>query len=46
MADATFLAAAGLNRLGLSHLVKSYVSTVYAAVAQGAIGIERRNFRC
>jgi len=44
VADATFLAAAGLNRLGMSHIVKSYLEPdeMLPAVAQGAIGIERR----
>jgi hydroxymethylbilane synthase len=44
VADATFLAAAGLNRLGMSHIVKSYLGPgeMLPAVAQGAIGIERR----
>lgn len=44
VADATFLAAAGLNRLGMAHIVKSYLdpSVMLPAVAQGAIGIERR----
>lgn len=40
----TFLAAAGLSRLGLSAHVRSYISTeqLLPAVAQGAIGIECR----
>jgi len=44
VADATFLAAAGLNRLGMSHIVKSHLEPdeMLPAVAQGAIGIERR----
>ena len=44
VADATLLAAAGLNRLGMSHIVKSYLEPgeMLPAVAQGAIGIERR----
>jgi hydroxymethylbilane synthase len=44
VADATFLAAAGLNRLGMSEIIKSYLETdvMLPAVAQGAIGIERR----
>ena len=45
VADATFLAAAGLNRLGLSHISKSFLDpdVMLPAVAQGAIGIERRS---
>jgi len=45
VADATFLAAAGLNRLGLSHIAKSFLDpdVMLPAVAQGAIGIERRS---
>ena len=45
VADATFLAAAGLNRLGLSHIAKSFLEpdVMLPAVAQGAIGIERRS---
>lgn len=44
VADATFLAAAGLKRLGMSHIIKSYLEpdVMLPAVAQGAIGIERR----
>ncbi len=44
VADATFLAAAGLNRLGMSEIIKYYLETdvMLPAVAQGAIGIERR----
>jgi hydroxymethylbilane synthase len=43
-ADATFLACAGLNRLGMAHVASSVVETadMLPAVAQGAIGIERR----
>jgi hydroxymethylbilane synthase len=43
-ADATILAAAGLNRLGLAHRVTSLLPTeaMLPAVAQGAIGIEIR----
>ncbi len=43
-ADATFLAAAGLNRLGLSASVASFLSTeqMLPAVAQAAIGVEMR----
>ncbi len=44
VAACTFLAMAGLNRLGLSHVAASVVETdqMLPAVAQGAIGIERR----
>jgi len=44
VADATFLAMAGLNRLGNTDIAQSAVevSEVLPAVAQGAIGIERR----
>ncbi|MEQ8365663.1 MAG: hydroxymethylbilane synthase [Roseicyclus sp.] len=44
MADATFLAMAGLRRLGMEDVVKSAIAVedVLPAVAQGAIGIERR----
>jgi hydroxymethylbilane synthase len=44
LADATFLACAGLNRLGMSQHITSAVSTdiMLPAVAQGAIGIEIR----
>ncbi|MEJ6392720.1 hydroxymethylbilane synthase [Gymnodinialimonas sp. 2305UL16-5] len=44
LADATFLAMAGLRRLGMTEVVKSAieVTDVLPAVAQGAIGIERR----
>ena len=44
LAEATFLAMAGLNRLGLAHLARSGVDPdeMLPAVAQGAIGIERR----
>jgi len=44
IADATFLACAGLNRLGLSQHVKEPMDTqiMLPAVAQGAIGIEIR----
>jgi hydroxymethylbilane synthase len=44
VADATFLACAGLNRLGLSHHITSAipVDVMLPAVAQGAIGIEIR----
>jgi hydroxymethylbilane synthase len=44
VADATFLAMAGLRRLGMTDVVKSAIAVedVLPAVAQGAIGIERR----
>lgn len=44
VADATFLAAAGLDRLGLSHRIASHmdVTQMLPAVAQGAIGVEIR----
>ena len=44
VADATFLAMAGLNRLGLAEVPRTAVdpSDMLPAVAQGAIGIERR----
>ncbi len=44
VADATFLACAGLNRLGLSHHITNAVpmDVMLPAVAQGAIGIEIR----
>jgi hydroxymethylbilane synthase len=44
VASCTFLAVAGLNRLGMSHVVASAieVSDMLPAVAQGAIGIEQR----
>jgi hydroxymethylbilane synthase len=44
VAEATFLAMAGLNRLGLAHLARSAIEPeeMLPAVAQGAIGIERR----
>jgi hydroxymethylbilane synthase len=43
-AQATFLAMAGLRRLGMTEVVKSALDTtdMLPAVAQGAIGIERR----
>ncbi|MDD9900094.1 MAG: hydroxymethylbilane synthase [Alphaproteobacteria bacterium] len=42
--DATLLAVAGLNRLGLSHLAKNILdpAVMLPAAAQGAIGIEVR----
>jgi hydroxymethylbilane synthase len=44
VAAATFLAMAGLNRLGMSHVARSAIAPeeMLPAVAQGAIGIERR----
>jgi hydroxymethylbilane synthase len=44
VAAATFLAMAGLNRLGLTHMARGpvEVTDMLPAVAQGAIGIERR----
>jgi hydroxymethylbilane synthase len=44
VAEATFLAAAGLIRLGLTEHIRSFISpeVVLPAVAQGAIGIECR----
>lgn len=44
LADATFLAMAGLRRLGMEDVVKSAIEVedMLPAVAQGAIGIERR----
>lgn len=44
VADCTFLAMAGLNRLDMSHVASSAISPeeMLPAVAQGAIGIERR----
>jgi hydroxymethylbilane synthase len=44
VADATFLAMAGLRRLGMTDVVKSAIppEDVLPAIAQGAIGIERR----
>jgi hydroxymethylbilane synthase len=45
VADATFLAMAGLRRLGMTEVVKSAIAPedMLPAVAQGAIGIERRS---
>ena len=42
VAAATFLACAGLNRLGMTHLITSAIApeVMLPAVAQGAIGIE------
>ncbi|MDO5704620.1 MAG: hydroxymethylbilane synthase [Paracoccus sp. (in: a-proteobacteria)] len=44
VAVATFLAMAGLNRLGMAHIVRSAISPedMLPAVAQGAITVERR----
>ncbi len=44
VADATFLAMAGLNRLGRQEVARSAIEVkeMLPAVAQGAIGIERR----
>ena len=44
VAAATFLAMAGLNRLGLAHLARGAIApeAMLPAVAQGAIGVERR----
>jgi len=44
VAAATFLAMAGLNRLGLAHVAQAAIEPeeMLPAVAQGAIGIERR----
>ncbi|OCX66654.1 hydroxymethylbilane synthase [Thioclava sp. SK-1] len=45
VAQATFLAMAGLNRLGMDHLARGAIEPeeMLPAVAQGAIGIERRS---
>lgn len=45
VAEATFLAMAGLNRLGMADLARGAIATedMLPAVAQGAIGIERRD---
>ena len=44
VAVATFLAMAGLNRLGMAHMARGPIAPeeMLPAVAQGAIGIERR----
>jgi hydroxymethylbilane synthase len=44
VAACTFLAMAGLNRLGMTHVATSTIETteMLPAVAQGCIGIERR----
>jgi hydroxymethylbilane synthase len=46
VADATFLAMAGLNRLGMAHHARGPIDLgeMLPAVAQGAIGIERKLF--
>lgn len=45
VAQATFLAMAGLNRLDMAHVARSAIDPddMLPAVAQGAIGIERRS---
>jgi hydroxymethylbilane synthase len=45
VASATFLAMAGLNRLDMAHVARSPIAPedMLPAVAQGAIGIERRS---
>lgn len=45
VADCTFLAMAGLNRLDMAHVAQSAINAdeMLPAVAQGAIGIERRS---
>lgn len=44
VAQATFLAMAGLTRLGMAHVAQSAIepAEMLPAVAQGAIGVERR----
>ena len=44
VAQATFLACAGLNRLGLAEIIRAAISPgeMLPAIAQGAIGIETR----
>ena len=44
VAAATFLAMAGLNRLGMAHLIQTAIEPeeMLPALAQGAIGVERR----
>lgn len=44
VAVATFLAMAGLNRLGMAHVARAAIdpAEMLPAVAQGAIGVERR----
>ncbi len=41
-ADATYLAMAGLNRLGLGHVARGPVEGMLPAVAQGALGLQIR----
>lgn len=45
VADATFLAMAGLSRLGMAEMARSAIAPeeMLPAVAQGAIGVERRS---
>ncbi|WP_209424273.1 hydroxymethylbilane synthase [Pararhodobacter sp. SW119] len=45
VADCTFLAMAGLNRLGMARVAQSAIDVdeMLPAIAQGAIGIERRD---
>ncbi|HEY6919235.1 MAG TPA: hydroxymethylbilane synthase, partial [Tabrizicola sp.] len=45
VADATFLAMAGLTRLGMADVARSAIAPeeMLPAVAQGAIGVERRS---
>ncbi len=45
VADCTFLAMAGLNRLGMGHVARGPITPeeMLPAVAQGCIGIERRS---
>ena len=44
VASATFLAMAGLNRLGMAHVARRAIEPeeMLPAIAQGAIGVERR----
>ncbi|MDO5642325.1 MAG: hydroxymethylbilane synthase [Paracoccus sp. (in: a-proteobacteria)] len=44
VAEASFLAMAGLNRLGLAHVIRAAIEPeeMLPAIAQGAIGVERR----
>ncbi len=42
-ADATYLAMAGLNRLGLTHVARGPVENMLPAVAQGALGVQIRS---
>lgn len=42
VAEATFLAMAGLNRLGLAHVARGPVAGMLPAVAQGALGLQIR----